>query len=103
VTLGEEWSRQRGAFLDLGEFVDTARVTVNGKVQAPVDPAKPIVDIGRGLRPGANVIEVEIASTLYNRLHASRPDVFFWPGKQYGLMGPVRLIPYAYSPVRQPR
>lgn len=68
VELGDGSAGHNGAYLDLGEFVDTARIVVNGQPLPPVDLMNPVVDIGSVLRPGSNVIEVELASTLLNRL-----------------------------------
>ncbi|MGW0580840.1 hypothetical protein ACWD25_33965, partial [Streptomyces sp. NPDC002920] len=86
--------------LELGQLSDTARVTVNG-VRAPaVDRLHPVVEIGALLRPGLNVIEVEVATPLVNRLRVARPDVFGGVARQdHGLLGPVRLVPYARAVV----
>jgi hypothetical protein len=103
VNLGNGWERHHGAYLDLGEFVDTARIVVNGQPLPPVDLMNPAVDIGSALRPGSNVIELEVASTLLNRLRVVSPDVFSGTSRQrYGLMGPVRLVPYADAVVQRP-
>jgi hypothetical protein len=103
VELGDGWARHHGAYLDLGEFVDTVRIVVNGQPLPPVDLMNPVVDIGSALRPGSNVIEVEVASTLLNRLRVASPDVFGGSSRQrYGLMGPVRLVPYADAVVQRP-
>ncbi len=102
VELGSEWARHHGAYLNLGEFIDTAQVIVNGQPLPPVDFMNPIVDIGPALRPGSNVIEVEVASTLLNRLRVASPDAFGGSSRQrYGLMGPVRLVPYADAVVQR--
>ena len=42
------------------------------------------------------MIEVEVASTLINRLRTVTPAVYGVATRQaYGLVGPVRLVPYA--------
>lgn len=85
-----------GALLDLGEVLDTCRVTVNGRRLPPVSVIVPTVDAGPYLRRGTNTIEVEVATTLNNRLRVSDPDVYGTASRQrYGLIGPVRLVPYA--------
>jgi hypothetical protein len=44
---------------------------------------------------GVNVIEIEVATPLSNRLRVSDPAVYGGTTRQsYGLLGPVRLVPY---------
>ncbi len=53
------------------------------------------IDLGRRLISGRNEIEVEVASTLLNRLRVVTPAVYGAATRQnYGLIGPVRLVPY---------
>jgi len=93
VDVGPEWT---GTWLELGEVFDTFRVKVNGLSLPPVDQLRPVVDLGRALRPGKNLIEVEVATTLINRLRVAQPEVYGVAARQrYGLIGPVRLVPYA--------
>ncbi|WP_435771472.1 glycosyl hydrolase [Nocardioides sp. SYSU DS0651] len=95
VDLGKDWTEDDGAYLELGEVNDTFRVRVNGELLPPCDPVDARVDLGRRLRPGANTIEVEVASTLLNRLRVVTPEVYGVAARQsYGLAGPVRLVPY---------
>ncbi|XVQ08432.1 glycosyl hydrolase [Spirillospora sp. CA-255316] len=95
---GDGWP---GAYLELGEVFDTCRVTVNGRRLPPVDLINPVVDVGPYLRRGANTIEVEVATTLNNRLRVSDPAVYGGASRQnYGLVGPVRLVPYGEATVR---
>ena len=95
VDLGEDWTADDGAYLELGEVNDTFRVRVNGELLDPLDPMDAVVDLGHTLVPGTNVIEVEVASTLLNRLRVVTPSVYGVATRQsYGLVGPVRLVPY---------
>ena len=95
VALPADWSAAHGAHLELGVVSDTFRVTVNGTRLAPADRLHPVVDLGGHLRPGSNVIEVEVATPLINRLRVAQPAVFGTAARQaYGLSGPVRLVPY---------
>lgn len=95
VTLADGWSGGRGARLELGGVTDTCRVTVNGHRLDPVDQIHPVVDLGSLLVRGVNVIEVEVATPLANRLRVSDPAVYGGTARQaYGLTGPVRLVPY---------
>jgi hypothetical protein len=76
-------------------------VTVDGHRLPPVDQVHPVADVGPYLRPGANTIEVEVATTLNNRLRVADPGVYGIASRQkYGLIGPVRLIPYAEAVIR---
>ncbi|MEU3983465.1 glycosyl hydrolase [Streptomyces sp. NPDC026672] len=100
VTLPADWSAAHGALLDLGQVGDTFRVTVNGTRLAPADRLHPVVDLGDLLRRGENTVEVEVATPLVNRLRVAQPAVFGGVARQaYGLVGPVRLVPYAQSTV----
>ncbi|WP_033339171.1 glycosyl hydrolase [Catenuloplanes japonicus] len=86
-----------GAYLSLGEVFDTCRVTVNGR-PVTVSPLHPVADVGPLLRRGRNTIEVEVATTLNNRLRVADPAVYGVASRQsYGLTGPVTLIPYGES------
>jgi hypothetical protein len=98
VRLGPAWTGGHGALLDLGTVYDTCRVTVNGRLLDPVDRIHPVVDLGGSLRQGDNTIEVEVATTLGNRLRVSDPAVYGGsPRQPYGLVGPVRLLPYGQA------
>jgi hypothetical protein len=102
VDLGSDWTDRDGAWLELGEVTDTFRVSVNGVAVGGCDPLHPRVDLAGLLRPGANVIEVEVASTLLNRLRTVTPSVYGVAQRQaYGLLGPVRLVPYVDQPVKR--
>ncbi|MFI7504052.1 glycosyl hydrolase [Streptomyces sp. NPDC049687] len=101
VTLPRDWTSAYDTRLELGQVGDTVRVTVNGTRAAAVDRLHPVVEIGALLRSGPNVIEVEVATPLVNRLRVVRPAVFGAVARQdYGLVGPVRLVPYARSVLR---
>ncbi|MFG1704367.1 CoA transferase [Nonomuraea sp. M3C6] len=92
-----------GAYLELGEVTDTCRVTVNGRRLDPVDQVNPVVDVGPHLRRGSNTIEVRVATPLGNRLRVADPAVYGGLARQaYGLVGPVRLVPYREARVGGP-
>ena len=49
---------------------------------------------------GRNRIEVEVPSTLFNRLRVATPGVFGSSSRQsYGLVGPLRLVAYREADV----
>ncbi|MEU0114512.1 glycosyl hydrolase [Streptomyces bobili] len=99
VDLPADWDASHGARLELGQVSDTCRVTVNGRRLGPVDRLNPVVELGTALlRPGPNVVEVEVAIPLINRLRVAQPAVFGGVARQdHGLVGPVRLVPYAQA------
>jgi hypothetical protein len=104
VDVGPEWTGPgHGAYLELGRVEGGVQVRVNGRLVYPaaVPPAR--IDVGPFLTPGENHVEIELSTTLKNRLNAlgeqgvpgylrfrTRP-VKTMPA---GLLGPVRLVPY---------
>jgi hypothetical protein len=105
VTLGPEWTQAgHGAYLELGRVEGGGvQVRVNGQLAYPAAVPPPRIDIGPFLIPGENRIEVELSTTLKNRLDAlgeqgisgylrflDRPI----RTQPYGMLGPVRLVPY---------
>ncbi len=97
VTLDSLWPG--GAYLQLGEVFDTYRVTVNGHRLPPADQVDRVIDLGARLREGGNTIEVEVATTLNNRLRVSDPAYGAAARQAYGLLGPVRLVPYGQATI----
>lgn len=82
-------ARQRIA-LDLGSVFGTARTGANGVPIRPADPLSPVVELD-GLRAGRNTLEVEVTTTLHNRLRVTDADHASRPRQPYGLAGPVIL------------
>lgn len=105
LTLSDDWTdKGRGAYLELGRVEGGVQVRVNGNLVHPAAVPPSRLDVGPFLRPGENTIEVELTTTLKNRLNAlaeqgvagysrflQRPE----RTQPYGLLGPVRLVPYA--------
>ncbi|WP_249126052.1 MULTISPECIES: hypothetical protein [unclassified Streptomyces] len=76
-------------------------MSVNGRRLPAADRLHPVVDLGPFLRPGDNTIEIEVATPLIHRLRVEQPAVFGGVARQdHGLVGPVRLVPYAQTTVR---
>ena len=95
------WAATNGAMLSLGEVFDTFTVLVNGRT-IPIDQISAESDIGPYLKAGRNTIVVRVATTLNNRLAKIDDDVANRGLVQpYGLVGPVRLIPYGTATVWQ--
>lgn len=109
ITLGPDWADDLGAYLFLGGHSDTVRIRVNGIALAPVDQLADRIDLGHVLKPGGNLVEIELATTLNNVLLSTRPSAFeiSYAGPRhradYGLAGPVRLEPYRDVPIDRRR
>jgi hypothetical protein len=111
VTVPDSWTNpQHGAVLDLGPYDGSVRVAVNGhRVGNDIDPTAAL-DVTRYLRAGDNEVTVELSTTPFNKAVACSAIVALtrplWPAslangplQPYGLLGPVRLIPYARADV----
>jgi hypothetical protein len=85
--IGHAWTGGTGAYLDLGSYLGTAQVSLNGR-RLPainlVDASK--VDLGGFLRPGRNTLQVHLATPIYNAAYKTKSP--------YGLIGPVTIVPY---------
>ncbi|HEX3786320.1 MAG TPA: glycosyl hydrolase [Pseudonocardiaceae bacterium] len=101
VTLPSSWRSVSGAVLDLGSVTDTFRVWVNGHLVPPAGPLTSKLDLGDLLKPGNNTIQVDVATTLLNRLRTVTPAIYGIATRQnYGLVGPVRIEPYQEATAR---
>lgn len=107
VTVPRDWlAKDRGVMIDVGDVEGAMQLRVNGRrVTAQTTPGGRW-SIGALLRPGHNRITVRLATTLRNRilaLAASGDPLYVALGslrhQRYGLLGPVRLIPFARAPV----
>jgi hypothetical protein len=100
--------------LDLGEVRETARVTLNGRFLGTVWSLPANIRVGSALKPGANVLEIEVTNLPANRirdldvrkvdwkimkdinlasLRYRALDASAWRPEPSGLLGPVRLVP----------
>jgi hypothetical protein len=106
-----EGAPPRRAELDLGQVLYAARVRLNGKDLGPRAWRPFRWDVGSALKPGLNVLEVEVANTGANELaadpeHYRELDAKGWIRNSYarmylpfdremvpsGLLGPVRIL-----------
>ena len=100
VDLPAGWGSANGATLSLGEVFDTFTLTVNGK-EVPVEQISAAADIGPYLKAGRNTLAVRVTTTYNNRLSVLDPGVANRElVEEYGLVGPVVLIPYGLATVR---
>jgi hypothetical protein len=108
IGLSKSWTRDgRGAYLELGRVEGAVQVHVNGSLVHPAAVPPPRLDVRPFLRHGANRIRIELTTTLKNRLVEMSTHVDGYQRFQlrpetqpYGLIGPVRLTPYAERAVR---
>lgn len=104
VELPADWTAgDRGVLLDLGTIEGTARVTVNGRAAGPAPVAGVPLDLSGLLRPGANELQVRVATTLRNAVPVTPLPIpgmpQLEPTQRYGLLGPVKLVPYGRAAV----
>ncbi|KAF9266136.1 hypothetical protein L218DRAFT_1075129 [Marasmius fiardii PR-910] len=90
-----------GIELDFGVVVHTVKAWLNGVQITTADPTRPIVDISDIVKEGTNTLRVDAASTLLNLVNSVSGVRTLGQGRgsttkhqQYGLVAPVRLIPY---------
>uniref|UniRef100_A0A0W0ETP8 Secreted protein n=2 Tax=Moniliophthora roreri TaxID=221103 RepID=A0A0W0ETP8_MONRR len=108
-----EWSHaidsNVGVQLDFGVVVHTLKAWLNGIELPTADPTHPVVDISNLVQEGSNTLRVDAASTLLNVVN-SVPGItslgvprfsIFQRNQQYGLVVPVRLIPYSRVTMEQ--
>ena len=99
-------SSRIGALLSLGPVVNTVRASIDGVQLAPIDPARPVVDISGYVDEGQeHELVVEVTTTLFNRIKSEADQVQVWGQVasaqqskyaeqgpyEYGLLGPVTL------------
>ncbi|WP_029432090.1 glycosyl hydrolase [Blastococcus sp. URHD0036] len=100
VELPASWGDDDGAWLDLGDAVDTVQVTVNGTAVVVDQSDRGRIDLGRLLVPGTNTLTVRVATTMFNAVRAGGNPNYATPDWQRtGLMGPVVLAPYRDIPI----
>ena len=100
--------------LDLGDVRESARVRLNGEAVVTAWSVPFVVRLGDRLKPGRNILELEVTNLAANRIRDMdrrgvpwkimreinfvdinyKPfDASGWELKPSGLLGPVRLIP----------
>jgi hypothetical protein len=100
VTLPATWTSDDGAYLGLGDVLDTVKVTVNGTEIEVNQSDRGRIDVGKSLKAGENTITVRVATTMFNAVRKSGDSNYQRGGWQRaGLMGPVVLTPYRDSVV----
>jgi hypothetical protein len=95
-----------GAVLSLPPISHGVTASLNGRPLPAMDITHPVADISPYLIPGANVLCVKVASTLWNVLRPiwgqlstgksspALPAQAFGDAQGYGLVGEVQVVPY---------
>ena len=79
--------------LQLGTFVASAELSLNGVPLAQVLTEDESVDLRPAVRSGSNRLEIVVASALSQHFHAGSPTPYFDPRQhRAGLFGPVRIL-----------
>lgn len=115
----KDWAEAKGWTLDLGDVRESARVKINGNEVATLwaVPFRCVID-AKTLRPGENLIEVEVTNLPANRIaEMDRQEIPWrkfkeinlvdrnykktgyghWQPVESGLLGPVRILPMVLS------
>lgn len=98
-TIPKNWNNHHGAYLDLGSTNGgTASVYVNGEKAGIVDITNPKIDISKLLVKGDNTLEVQVTSSLNNRMLDLGLLLNIFGGtlesKDYGLTGEANIVTY---------
>ena len=109
--------------LDLGDVRESARVRINGQEVATLWAVPYRCPVGKYLRPGANILEVEVTGLPANRIadmdrrqvpwrifkeinmvdrNYKKTGYAGWACMPNGLLGPVKMIPMRELTVSQP-
>ncbi len=89
--------------LDLGRVDASAAVRVNGKDLGIRGWAPYRFDMTAAVQPGANTVEVTVASALGNHYLVGTPAVHVYEWQtESGLFGPVRVVPYTAVELKVP-
>lgn len=82
-----------GAYLEVHRFNDSIRLTVNEQQLPPIDQVATRFDITQWIRNGTNKVDIDLSTTLYNRLRALEPTIYQQKRQNYGLTA-VTLHPF---------
>ncbi|KAF3024971.1 hypothetical protein E8E14_013789 [Neopestalotiopsis sp. 37M] len=84
-----------GYYVKFAKFNGSFRMRLNGVSLPPLDQTELNFDISQWLQNGTNLIEVELASSLLNRMKATYPSVYSGLSSQsFGLTG-VTIQPFS--------
>ncbi|KAJ5019402.1 hypothetical protein K4K57_000568 [Colletotrichum sp. SAR 10_99] len=84
-----------GAYMELDMFQGSFRAKVNGETLGSLDQMAHRFDVSKWLRNGTNTLEMEVATSLINRMRAFQPQYYEQYARQkYGLKS-VTIRPFS--------
>jgi len=87
IDVGPAWTGGTGAYLNLGSFLGTVQLRVNGHRLPALDQVDVSrIDLGGFLQPGVNTLQIDLATPIYNAAFKTKSP--------YGLVGPITVLPY---------
>ncbi|MGD9897565.1 MAG: glycosylhydrolase-like jelly roll fold domain-containing protein [Calditrichaceae bacterium] len=96
IVINEDYLDSKKLLLDLGDLSDWCRLSVNDQFVGSIYSPPWFFDITNYVTSGENKISITVANNLSNYLagqNAGCQNEYF--SREYGLYGPVRLIPYS--------
>ncbi|MGD9488472.1 MAG: sugar-binding domain-containing protein [Calditrichaceae bacterium] len=97
IVINKDYLENKKLLLDLGDLSDWCRLSVNNQFVGSIYSPPWLFDITNYVNAGENKISITVANNLSNYLaeqNAGGNNEYFT--REYGLYGPVRLIPYSY-------
>ncbi|KAH0443633.1 hypothetical protein CcaCcLH18_00946 [Colletotrichum camelliae] len=98
-TTDAPYGSDAGAYMELDMFQGSFRARINGEALGALDQMAHRFDVGEWLRNGTNTLEIEVATTLINRMWAFQPQYYeVYARQNYGLKS-VTIRPFSQSAV----
>jgi hypothetical protein len=97
IVLKKEYLEKSKLFLDLGKVIDWCAIQINDQFVERRLFGPWNFDVSEFLKEGENKISIQVTNKLSNRLTAYNEQTESqFTVQDYGLLGPVRIIPYRY-------
>ncbi|KAK2751220.1 secreted protein [Colletotrichum kahawae] len=98
-TTDAPYGSSAGAYMELNMFQGSFRAEINGEALGALDQMAHRFDVGKWLRNGTNTLEIEVATSLINRMRAFQPQYYeVYARQKYGLKS-VTIRPFSQSAV----
>jgi len=93
IIINKEYLKNKKLFLEIGKVLDWCTLFVNDDLVEQLLSPPWIFDITRFVHEGENKITIKVVNNLSNRLAKDDRQRRF-AVREYGLFGPVRIVPY---------
>ncbi len=93
IVIHKEYLKNQKLFLEIGKVLDWCTLFVNDELVEQLLSPPWFFDITRFVHEGENKITIKVVNNLSNRL-AKDDRQHHFAVREYGLFGPVRIIPY---------